>query len=163
MEYDSLLGQYYDRARYYDAGIGRFMGQDPKSFGAGDSNLYRYVGASPANFTDPTGMDSGGSGGSGASGGPNWTSYLNWNTYFHYANPFNSYENVDTGDTLLNYGRYVAWGVAAAAATLPPGWRSRRLTPRRALPQPGLGPHSRQRNMHSRQPNTSASRLARKF
>ncbi len=56
MEYDPVTGQSYDRARLYDAAIGRFMGQDPKGFTAGDTNLYRYVGAGPTNATDPSGM-----------------------------------------------------------------------------------------------------------
>ena len=43
MEYDSVTGQYYDRARYYDAAIGRFMSRDPMGFRAGDADLYRYV------------------------------------------------------------------------------------------------------------------------
>ena len=64
MEYDSVTGQYYDRARYYNPLTGRFEIQDPKGFGAGDTDLYRYVGNDPANATDPSGMDSGGSGGS---------------------------------------------------------------------------------------------------
>jgi RHS repeat-associated protein len=54
-EFDTETGLYYYRARYYDAAIGRFISEDPMGFGAGDSNLYRYVGNSPTNFTDPTG------------------------------------------------------------------------------------------------------------
>ena len=34
---------------------GRFVGADPLSFAAGDVNLYRYVGNSPALYTDPSG------------------------------------------------------------------------------------------------------------
>jgi hypothetical protein len=49
------MWMYYYRARYHDAAIGRFISEDPMGFGAGDSNLYRYVGNSPTNFTDPTG------------------------------------------------------------------------------------------------------------
>jgi RHS repeat-associated protein len=56
MEYDSTTGQYYDRARYYDAAIGRFMGEDPLGFVAGDANLYRYVGNSVTDETDPSGL-----------------------------------------------------------------------------------------------------------
>jgi RHS repeat-associated protein len=56
-EWDSETGQYYYRARYYDAGVGRFISQDPIGFAAGDANLYRYVGNSPTNFTDPSGLD----------------------------------------------------------------------------------------------------------
>jgi RHS repeat-associated protein len=57
MEYDSTTGLYYDHARYYDAAIGRFTSQDPKSFAAGDTNLYRYVGNQPTTGTDPSGLD----------------------------------------------------------------------------------------------------------
>ena len=56
MEYDATTGQYYDRARYYDEAIGRFMGQDPMGFQAGDADLYRYVGNGPTNATDPSGL-----------------------------------------------------------------------------------------------------------
>ncbi len=55
-EWDEEIGLYYYRARYYDAEIGRFIGEDPISFAGGDANLYRYVGNSPLNATDPTGM-----------------------------------------------------------------------------------------------------------
>jgi RHS repeat-associated protein len=54
-EFDEETGLYYYRARYYDAAIGRFISEDPMGFGAGDSNLYRYVGNSATNFTDPSG------------------------------------------------------------------------------------------------------------
>jgi RHS repeat-associated protein len=56
MEYDSVTGQYYDRARYYDEAIGRFMAQDPLSFAGGTDNLYGYVGNNPTNYTDPSGL-----------------------------------------------------------------------------------------------------------
>ena len=32
------------------------MSQDPSGFGGGDSNLYRYVGNSPTDATDPSGL-----------------------------------------------------------------------------------------------------------
>lgn len=54
-ESDGETGLYYYRARYFDARVGRFIGQDSMGFGAGDSNLYRYVGNSPLNGTDPSG------------------------------------------------------------------------------------------------------------
>ena len=56
MEYDSATGQNYDRARYYNKAIGRFMTQDPMGFAATDSDLYRYVGNGPSNSTDPSGL-----------------------------------------------------------------------------------------------------------
>jgi RHS repeat-associated protein len=54
-EQDSETGLDYYRARYYDAGVGRFISEDPIGFAAGDSNIYRYVGNSPVNATDPSG------------------------------------------------------------------------------------------------------------
>ncbi|MEQ1794756.1 MAG: RHS repeat-associated core domain-containing protein [Nitrospira sp.] len=48
-------GLYYYRARYYSPSHGRFLAEDPLEFGAGDANLYGYVGNNPTNFTDPTG------------------------------------------------------------------------------------------------------------
>jgi RHS repeat-associated protein len=56
MEYDSTTGQYDDHARDYDQTLGRFTGLDPVGFGAGDRDLYRYVGNGPVNSTDPSGM-----------------------------------------------------------------------------------------------------------
>jgi RHS repeat-associated protein len=47
-------------ARYYDAGTGRFISQDPKGFGGGDAIRYRYAGNQPTSVTDPSGMDDGG-------------------------------------------------------------------------------------------------------
>jgi RHS repeat-associated protein len=55
MEYDSVTGQYYDRARYYNPTTGCFESQDPIRFSGGDSNLYRYVTNSPTLYTDPSG------------------------------------------------------------------------------------------------------------
>jgi|GEM_PF-1677267 len=54
-EWDALTAQYYYRARYFGPDTGRFTQEDPIRFAAGDSNLYRYVGNSPTNATDPTG------------------------------------------------------------------------------------------------------------
>jgi len=50
-----ILGNiYYNRARYYDAGTGRFLSEDP--FGlAGGTNAYSYAANDPAEFTDPSG------------------------------------------------------------------------------------------------------------
>jgi RHS repeat-associated protein len=56
-EYDAILGMYYYRARYYAPGVGCFLSEDPLGFAGGDSNLYRYAGNSPANATDPSGME----------------------------------------------------------------------------------------------------------
>jgi RHS repeat-associated protein len=55
-EFDEESGQYYYRTRYYDAGVGRFLSEDPISFKGGDANLYRYVGNNSTNVIDPTGL-----------------------------------------------------------------------------------------------------------
>lgn len=43
----------------YDPTVGRWLSRDPIGFAAGDSNLYRYVGNSPTNETDPSGLQRG--------------------------------------------------------------------------------------------------------
>jgi len=55
-EYDPETGLYFYRARQYDAKTGRFLQKDPIGFSAGDVNQYRYVGNSPTNATDPSGL-----------------------------------------------------------------------------------------------------------
>jgi RHS repeat-associated protein len=55
-EQDNETGLDYYRARYYDSAVGRFISEDPLDFGAGDTNLTRYVGNSPTNGTDPSGL-----------------------------------------------------------------------------------------------------------
>ena len=42
--------------RWYDSSTGRWISQDPIGFAGGDANLYRYVGNSPTNATDPSGL-----------------------------------------------------------------------------------------------------------
>ena len=55
-EFDAEIGLQYNRARYYDAKVGRWISEDPIGFAAGDYNVNRYVGNSPTNATDPTGL-----------------------------------------------------------------------------------------------------------
>jgi RHS repeat-associated protein len=55
-EWDSEIELYFYRARYYNPTAGRFIGEDPIGFGAGDANLYRYVSNSSPNLTDPMGL-----------------------------------------------------------------------------------------------------------
>ncbi|MEG5193567.1 RHS repeat-associated core domain-containing protein [Microcoleus sp. ARI1-A1] len=55
-ELDSETGNYYYNSRYYDPQVGRFISEDTIGFGGGDANLYRYVGNSPTNYTDPSGQ-----------------------------------------------------------------------------------------------------------
>ncbi|MBX9627173.1 MAG: RHS repeat-associated core domain-containing protein, partial [Gemmataceae bacterium] len=40
----------------YDPNVGRWLQPDPIGFAGGDPNLYRYVGNSPTNFVDPSGL-----------------------------------------------------------------------------------------------------------
>jgi RHS repeat-associated protein len=54
-EWDSETSLYYYRARYYDPLWGRFLSEDPDRLSA-DINFYRYVGNSPANWEDPSGL-----------------------------------------------------------------------------------------------------------
>jgi RHS repeat-associated protein len=61
-EKDSDASLYYYRARTYDPDTGRFTGKDPAGMADG-TNLYVYVGNSPTNFVDPTGMKGRWSGG----------------------------------------------------------------------------------------------------
>jgi RHS repeat-associated protein len=54
-EWDRETGQYYYRARYYDAAAGKFTSEDPLEFEAGDTNLSRYVSNNSPNLVDQTG------------------------------------------------------------------------------------------------------------
>jgi len=56
LELDAESSLYYNRLRYYDPAAGRFISEDPIGFAGGDGNLYRYVGNSPLDFTDPMGL-----------------------------------------------------------------------------------------------------------
>ncbi len=47
----------YYRGRYYRFDVGMWQSQDPLRFGAGDSNLYRYVRNGATNARDPSGLD----------------------------------------------------------------------------------------------------------
>lgn len=49
-------GLYYYRARYYSPSLKRFISEDPIGFAGGSANLYAYVGNSPTNFRDPSGL-----------------------------------------------------------------------------------------------------------
>ena len=48
-------GMYANRARWYSPTLMRFASTDPLMYGAGDANIYRYVGGNPASRNDPSG------------------------------------------------------------------------------------------------------------
>ncbi len=47
---------YYNRARFYDPVLGRFMSQDPLGYEGGDWNLYSFAWNNPRNWNDPEGL-----------------------------------------------------------------------------------------------------------
>jgi RHS repeat-associated protein len=49
------LGQQFYRARYYDAGTGRFLSEDPLMF-LTNTNFYPYASNRPTRFVDPLGL-----------------------------------------------------------------------------------------------------------
>ena len=53
-ELDPETGLNFYRARYYSAGLGRFISRDPNGLGGG-VDLFEYAGDNPANALDPTG------------------------------------------------------------------------------------------------------------
>ncbi|MCV3217133.1 putative Ig domain-containing protein [Plectonema radiosum NIES-515] len=60
-QYDSALGDYYNRARYYDADTGRFTRKDNYEGRLGESitlHKYTYAHDNPVSLTDPTGFAS---------------------------------------------------------------------------------------------------------
>jgi len=56
-EYDAETQLYYDRARYIDPALGRFVSEDPIGLNGG-INPYTFVGNDPVNGSDPSGTTS---------------------------------------------------------------------------------------------------------
>ena len=54
---DTATGLQNNWHRIYDSVTGVWLSKDPLSFTAGDANIARYVGNSPMNATDPTGLE----------------------------------------------------------------------------------------------------------
>jgi len=54
-EYDIETGLYYNRTRYYDPQLGRFLGEDPIGL-PGGLNPFAYAGDDPINGRDPFGL-----------------------------------------------------------------------------------------------------------
>ncbi len=55
-EFDTATGLFYYRARYYHAGLGRFVGRDPIGFVPAGVNAYGYVRHRPTSLVDPLGL-----------------------------------------------------------------------------------------------------------
>jgi len=55
-ERDPDTGMLYNRARFYDPQVGRFVSEDPIGFNSGQMNFYVYAGSNPTNLVDPTGL-----------------------------------------------------------------------------------------------------------
>jgi RHS repeat-associated protein len=57
MRYDATSGLNESLSRWYSPTLQRWTSTDPSGYGAGDVNLYGFVGNNPAAYTDPTGLD----------------------------------------------------------------------------------------------------------
>ena len=55
--WDETTGLQNNLNRWYDPAVGRWIGEDPIGFLAGDPNLNRYVGNGPTGWVDPGGWD----------------------------------------------------------------------------------------------------------
>jgi RHS repeat-associated protein len=108
MERDEALHLNRADHRYYDAGIQRWLSEDPIGFASGDHNLYRYVGNGPTNATDPSGFSA-------------WTDY--WSNvgstakgYFWtcpFREPFNYPQVCHRRDSSLGLSCCRAWALPA--------------------------------------------------
>jgi RHS repeat-associated protein len=96
-ELDTLTGLQYNRNRWYDPTLGRWLSEDPIGFWGGDYNLGRYVRNSVAVFTDPDGLEC------------FRMSWPSWEDYPYY------FWNPSEMDSDLRVTRTIARGTAAAA------------------------------------------------
>jgi RHS repeat-associated protein len=56
-EFDTATKLQYNRARYYDAAVGRWISEDPLGFAAGDANSQCYAGDDPIARVDASGLE----------------------------------------------------------------------------------------------------------
>ncbi len=56
-EFDTATKLQYNRARWYDAGVGRWINEDPLGFAAGDGNVGRYVRNEMTGTNDSSGLE----------------------------------------------------------------------------------------------------------
>jgi RHS repeat-associated protein len=137
-EYDTETQLYYDRARYLDPAIGRFVSEDPIGLHGG-VNLYAFVGNDPVNRSDPSGTTS------------IWKAHIDVETPCgEYPEPFvDAAEHLGLGYALVNWGpfkRLEEWlgltpvGVAFAAGMIHEGpWWDGDLTRSQGAPCNGIG------------------------
>jgi RHS repeat-associated protein len=85
-EQDGETGLDYYRARYYDAGNGRFISEDPLGFGGGDRNLTRYVRNNAVNAVDSSGLVT--------------------ETYIHSGSHIYGHTAINVNGTVYTFGRY---------------------------------------------------------
>lgn len=55
--FEAATGLNYHRRRWLEPGTGRWMSEDPIGFGAGDTNLQRYVSNGPVSYVDANGLE----------------------------------------------------------------------------------------------------------
>jgi RHS repeat-associated protein len=70
--FDSEVGLYNYKMRYYSPSIGRFLQPDPLGYDGGDLNLYSYVGNDVLNATDSMGLQAAASSYSYTGNGQPW-------------------------------------------------------------------------------------------
>jgi RHS repeat-associated protein len=68
--FDEDIELQYNHNRWYDASARRWISEDPIGFAGDPSNVYRYVGNSPLNYVDPSGLWNLNPGGYGPPYGP---------------------------------------------------------------------------------------------
>jgi RHS repeat-associated protein len=99
-QFDKQTGLQNNLNRWYDVKVGRWASKDPISYIAGDANLYRYIGNSPTNAIDPTGLAHGFGYGTGfyikTSNGIEYSGRYSWEL-------LNSFNNIQNAGQKISY------------------------------------------------------------